>query len=782
MIIADYQKGLTEAEVEAAIANGDVNFTPEKITKTTADIIKDNVVTLFNGYNLLIGIALAFVGAYSNMAYLAIIALNITIGILQEVHAKKLVENLSLLSMPKATVVRNGKQIEIEVEKIVLHDTIIFDMGKQVSADSIVSHGAVEVNEALLTGETDVILKKIGDHLLSGSYIVSGKCFAQVEHVGIDNYATKITHEAKKHKQVFSELQRSMRKVTQFTSFLIIPLGIVLFLEAYYLRSDVLKVSVVATAAALLGMLPKGLMLLISISLATGVIKLSKKEVLVQELFSLESLAQVDMLCLDKTGTLTEGKMSVESVHTVEHRMLNQPNEQLIQLFLGAVEDNNATFLAMESHFGKIMPEKVLATIPFSSERKWSSATIADIGTIILGAPERLGATSLPPEVEALIATGMRILVFGFTPEEIKEPVLPKNIEIIAAVSLIDPIRQNARATLDFFREEGVHVKIISGDNPLAVSQIAKQAGFENYEAYIDMSDIELEAIPQIVTLYDIFGRVSPQQKKSLIAALKSLGHTVAMTGDGVNDVLALKEADCSIAMAEGSDAARQVSQLVLLNSDFGSLPSVVMEGRRVVNNATKLASIFFIKTIYSVLLSVICLILLIPFPFIPIQITLIDLAIEGYPSFFMSFEPDNRRIKGHFLPTVFRRAIPNALTIILAILAVMVISNFSVMDAMDRVTIMYYLIGFVSILGVIKASKPLNKLRVFLVATVFIGFYTAAILFADILHISRLSGTPLLVFFVLALCTIPIELFATKATNTLFKKNKIHKYNRRPE
>lgn len=771
----EYKTGLTVQQVAEQREAGRANSVPEKITKTTGDIIKDNVFTLFNAYNALIGIALALVGAYSNMFFLLIIAMNIAIGIYQELHAKKLVENLSLISMPKADVVRDGVEQEVAIESLVLDDIIILDMGRQVCSDAIVVHGVVEVNEALLTGETEAILKKKGDLLLSGSYIISGKCYAQVENVGLDNYATKIAHEAKKHKQVFSELLSSMRKVTRITSFLIIPLGALLFLEAYFFRQDILNVSVVSTAAALLGMLPKGLMLLISISLAAGVIKLSKREVLVQELYSLESLAHVDMLCLDKTGTITEGKMTVSKIYPLDAHFIEQPIEDVISQFLGAVEDNNATFMALEEHFGKKLSGDITATIPFSSERKWSSASISGMGSIVLGAPERFVNSELPAEVQEAIAGGTRMLLFGYSPTIIETADLPADVQAFVAIGLIDPIRKNARKTLDFFREEGVHVKIISGDNPVAVSGIAHKAGFVNYDSYIDLSVIDSEEeVARLATQYDIFGRVSPQQKRTLVQALKANGHTVAMTGDGVNDVLALKEADCSIAMAEGSDAARQVAQLVLLNSDFASLPEVVMEGRRVVNNVTKLASIFFVKTIYSVLLSILCLVTLTAFPFIPIQITLIDLAIEGYPTFFMSFEPDGRRIKGRFLPTVMRRAIPNAVTIIINIIIVMVLAGMLGFSQLDTVTIMYYLIGFVSILAVIKACLPFNKLRAFLAITVFIGFYTAIILFRNILHIGLLTGTTLYVFLILAVVSIIIERVLAKTTNMTFKKMKI--------
>jgi len=771
-----YKEGLTSEQVQKQIALGKKNDEPEKITKTTWEIIQDNVFTLFNLYNFMIAIALAFVGAYSNLFFILIIIINISMGVIQEFRAKQLVEELAVLNAPKVEVVRNGKVVEILTEDVVLDDVLLFESGRQIVADSIILHGVVEVNEALLTGESDAILKSSGDMLLSGSFLVSGKCYAQVEHIGIDNYATKLAHEAKSHKQVFSELLTSMQKVTKFTSFLIIPLGILLFLEAYFLRSNIMKEAVVSTAAALLGMLPKGLMLLISISLGTGVIKLSKKNILVQELYSLESLAHVDVLCLDKTGTITEGNMQVEKVYMLNHHIAQKPFTEMMQKFLAAVDDNNATFQALSQHFGEITSKEVIATMPFSSERKWSSASFSDIGTVLLGAPERLLDHALPEEIQKQIITGGRVLIIAHTQEAIDNATLPEKIVPLAAVLLIDPIRENAHATLEYFRREGVDVKIISGDNPVAVSGIAKKAGFADYQSYIDMSTLDQTSdVIEAAQKYNIFGRVSPQQKKELIIALKAQGHTVAMTGDGVNDVLALREADCSIAIAEGSDAAKQISQLVLLDSDFASLPHVVLEGRRVVNNVTKLASIFFIKTIYSVLLSILCIILNISFPFIPIQITLIDLAIEGYPSFFMSFEEDGRKIKGTFLPNVFRNALPNALMITLMVMLMFIIGKIFSLDNTVNVTIMYYLIGFISILAVIKASIPFNKLRVFLCVTVLVGFYVATVLFHGLLHIELLNLQQIGLTVVLAMISIVGERALAKVMNQLFYRKNLH-------
>ncbi|HIT90509.1 MAG TPA: HAD-IC family P-type ATPase, partial [Candidatus Merdenecus merdavium] len=696
---------------------------------------------------------------YSNMFFFLIIIMNVTIGIIQEIHAKNLVEDLSIVSSLKVDVVRDATQQEISVDDLVLDDITIVDLGKQICADSVVVEGEVEVNEALLTGESDPMIKKPGDPLLSGSFVVSGKCYAKVEEVGADSFANQLALKAKRHKGIQSELLRSMKKVTKFTSFFIIPIGVALFAQAFFFRMDPMKESVIATAAALLGMLPKGLALLISIALATGVIKLSKKRILVQDLYSVETLAHVDTLCLDKTGTITEGKMSVTGMRTMDTNGAVSL-EDAVSLFVGGMEDNNATFLALRERFTPDTSKKVISRTPFSSSRKWSSVTLEGVGSIIVGAPERLSIkarVSLPKEAILDQEAGKRILCVGISPEEIVDGVLPE-MKLLGVLTLNDNIRENVKETLEFFRREGVEVKIISGDNPITVSSIAKQAGLATYESYIDLTTIETEEeIEEIAERYTIFGRVSPGQKSQLVHALQKKGHTVAMTGDGVNDVLALKEADCSIAMAAGSDAAKQVAQLVLLDSNFTSLPDVVMEGRRVVNNVTRVAGVFFIKTIYSILLSIYCILTGTAFPFIPIQITLIDLAIEGYPAFFMSFEPVHNRIKGTFLGTSLKRAFPYALTIITSIIAFnLILPSLSIVDN-EATTIMYYITGFISVLGVVQSCMPFNKLRVFLVATVSVGYYTAILLFTKILHLDYLDKQMLMTVLAGAVIVIPV-------------------------
>ena len=745
-------KGLADEQVLQRIENGQINKVEDDKTRTNWEIIRDNVCTLFNLFNLLIAIALISVKAYTNLAYMLIIIVNIVIGIVQEIHARNLVQKLSVLKVSKATVVRNGKEKEINIDEIVLDDVIILDSGKQICADSVVLDGEVEVNESLLTGESDTILKQKGDKLLSGSYVVSGKCHSKVEKVGKDNFAAQITSETKKYKRAESELVNSMKKVTNFTSFVIIPVGIILFVQAYFFRNVDITNSVVSTAAALLGMLPKGLMLLITISLATGVIKLAKKRVLVQDLYSVETLAHIDTLCLDKTGTITEGRMKVDNVKVYNEKCMPHSIQKMMTAFVNEMTDNNATFMALKDYYQGEDKFEVADTMAFSSERKWSSISFKNEGSIVLGAPERLIEKSkmeMPKEIIDAQKAGRRMLFIAFTNKVISDEKLPE-LEIVAAITLDDPLRKNAKEMLGFFKKQNVDIKVISGDNPLTVSSIAKKAGLESYNAYIDLSTITSDdEIPQLVNKYSVFARVMPHQKSLIVKALQEKGHSVAMTGDGVNDVVALKQADCSITLPEASDIARQVSQIVLLNSDFSVLKDVLMEGRRVVNNITNVARIFFIKTIYSMLLSLFNIITNTAFPFIPIQITLIDLVIEGYTSFFLSFKENSKPIKGTFLRTVIKNAMPYALAIIVSIIILTFTRQGLNLNVEEAETVMYLAIGGISVFAVIEACRPFTKISTFLCTTTALGYLFAVFLFKNLLHLAPITENMLMIFIV---------------------------------
>lgn len=756
--------GLTSQDVEMKKAQGLQNDYEENVAKTTKDIFKDNLLTLFNFLNVMIAVCLIFVGAFSNLAFIFIILINVTIGIYQEIHARNMVAKLSLVSREMATVIRNGQEEVIDATELVVGDLVKLNAGEQIQSDMKVLFGRAEVNESLLTGESDLIEKELDAPLLSGSFLASGQVYAEVVHVGKDNYATKIAEEAKVHKPVNSELVNSIRKVSKFTSYIIIPLGLILLAEGLFIRGDSPKLSVVASAAALLGMLPKGLVLLISIALATAVTKLAKKRILVQDMYAVETLAHIDMLCLDKTGTITEGKMKV-----AEATILSEKHRKDITDILGSYlhesTDNNITMQAIREAYSESTKYEAIDDLAFSSERKWGAIKFAGLGTVVLGAPERLVPVSeLTESVRRGQEEGFRVLMLGITQDDIVESERLTNLEPLIVFEIDDPIRQNADKTLAYLKSEGVGIKVISGDNPITVSNIARRAGLAGYENFVDMSALTDEvATREAVSQYTVFGRVSPKQKQVLVNELQKMGHTVAMTGDGVNDVLALREADCSIAMAEGDSATRQIANLVLLDSDFTTLPDVLFEGRRVVNNVTKVASVFFIKTIYSFILSIICGLTALAFPFVPIQITLLDLAIEGYPAFFLSFESDKRQVHGKFLPTVLKNALPNALLVIMNIVAVYFISKQQGFTAIETTTLMYYLLIGVSLLAVIKACLPLNPLRLFLIITTTVGTYVAAMLFHSILYIDLLSATTLPYFIGLMLVSIILRLIISK-------------------
>jgi len=730
--------GLTAEEVRRRCEHGECAAKTESITKSRPQIVKENICTLFNLLNFIIALLLFGVGAYTNMVFIAIIILNISIGIAQEFKAKKLVDELSILNRPSVCVRRDGTDVNIELEEIVKDDIMVLGSGNQICNDAVVVDGMLEVNESLLTGESDAVIKEQGAELFSGSSVISGRAYAKVTHVGNDNYATRLANEVKKEKQVVSELLSSMKKVTRFTSFLIVPLGVLLFLEAYCLRGATIYDSVVSSSAALLGMLPKGLVLLISVSLAAGVIRLAKMKILVQNIYSLETLAHVDTLCLDKTGTITNGRLTVASVVAMSNRTRIE-TEKLVRSYLAASDDNNATFQALKSAFDTEAVFKPCSRIAFSSKRKWGCVSFEGMGSVFVGAPDKLYGT-LPDELERELDNGRRLITISYTDRQWSDDeALPDDLEALYCVVLEDTIRDNTKETLEFFRNEGVDVKVISGDHIKTVSMIAGRAGLARWSDAVDMStlgdDIDYDEISRE---YAVFAWVTPKQKQQLVLAMKRQGHSVAMTGDGVNDLLALREADCSIAVADGSDASRQIAQVVLLDSNFTNLPQVVMEGRRVVNNVTRTASVFFIKTIYSVLVSIICLIANIPFPFIPIQITVIDGGIEGWPSFLTIFETDIRKLKGSFLRTSLTNALPFAIVIALMVTAISVAAPF---HAAERQTVMYYLLIVISMVAVFKSCMPFNSLRYFVCITMVLGTFGGLMLLPGLFEITAFTN-----------------------------------------
>lgn len=654
--------GLTKEEVEERIKENKVNYDTSLPTKSIKTIVRENIFTLFNLINILLGVAVFCVGSYKNLLFLIVIFCNTAISIIQEINSKKAVDKLSILAQAKVNCIRDGEKQEIGINSIVLDDLLMLETGNQIVADSIILEGEVEVNESFITGESDVIYKRKGDTLLSGSFVVSGKCKAEVIHIGDENYTSKISSGAKYVKKVNSEIMKSLNGIIKIVSIAIVPIGILLFFNQLGLTENSFKNAVVNTVAAIIGMIPEGLVLLTSTVLAVSVIRLSKRKVLVQELYCIETLARVDTLCLDKTGTITEGTMEVNDI--IEITKSKEELEEILSEISSASDDNNSTIEAIRAKYKNKQKWKVINKVPFSSQKKWSGVCFKDKGSYIIGAPEFVLREKYDEYKERIekYSNDYRVIIVANSEGDFIEKELPDKLEVLGFVLISDVIRKEASKTLKYFKEQGVNIKIISGDNPITVSKIAKRAGVENSEKYINMQEIKTkEQLEKAAKEYTIFGRVTPVQKKELVQALKKEGHTVAMTGDGVNDVLALKEADCSIAMASGSDATRNVAELVLLDSNFASMPEIVLEGRRTINNIERSATLFLVKTIYASILAIIFLFVNMPYPFMPIQLTLISTVTIGIPSFVLALEPNKERIKGKFLRNVISRALRNS-------------------------------------------------------------------------------------------------------------------------
>ena len=666
--------GLTDEQVQNRIKDNLVNFDSSVPTKSIKQIIFDNFFTLFNFLNLFLGIAVFLVGSYKNMLFLGIMLINTAISTFQEIHSKRIVDKLAIMAQSKVRVIRNGTETEISINDLVLDDIVIFKTGNQVPTDCIILDGDVLSNESFITGEPDSITKNKGEMLLSGSYIVGGKCIAKVEHIGEENYTAQISSGAKYVKKVNSEIMNSLNGIIKWLTFAIIPIGGLLFWNQLSLEGTTIQDAVVQSVAAVIGMIPEGLILLTSTVLAVSVIRLSKSKVLVQELYCIETLARVDTLCLDKTGTLTEGRMEVSSLLPVNFEEDKLKN--ILANIAKASDDENPTMQAIKEYFGNSLTNtfEINNKVAFSSKTKWSGINFKNEGSYILGAPEFILKDNFKNYEDEIkkYSEDYRVLLIAHSNEDFIDKNLPNTITPIGFILISDVIRKEASKTLSYFKDQDVDIKIISGDNPITVSKIAKQVGVQNAENYIDMSTLKTqEEIDKAATKYTIFGRVSPTQKKDLVIALQKNGKTVAMTGDGVNDVLALKTADCSIAMANGSDATKNVSQLILLDSNFASMPKVVAEGRRTINNIERSASLFLVKTIYSSVLALLFLFLSQGYPFEPIHLSLISVVTIGIPSFMLALEPNKERIHGNFLKNIISKAIPTALTTIISILVI---------------------------------------------------------------------------------------------------------------
>ncbi|MBS4794918.1 MAG: cation-translocating P-type ATPase [Clostridiales bacterium] len=716
-------------------------------------IVLENLITPFNILNFVLAVMILIVGSYKNLLFMGVIICNIFIGTVQEIRAKKTIDKLSLIAEPKAHVIRDGIKQEIAIHDIVMDDITFLGAGNQVCSDAVVIEGECEVNESLLTGESEPVLKQPGDHLLSGSFIISGNCHARVEHVGKDNYAAQITDNAKYVKKPNSEIMRWTNRIIKYIGFTLIPVGIALFCKQVFISHQGFNDAIVGVVAALIGMIPEGLILLTSVVFAVSIIRLSQHKTLVQELYCIETLARVDVLCLDKTGTITEGTMEVTDVLPL-HDTTNEELNIALGSLIHALEDDNPTFNAVKTYCDQYDKLTCNHIVPFSSARKWSGASFDENGSYIFGATEFILKDSSPYQeiIKEYSEKGQRVLMLAHSPHQIQDKELPAEIHPMAFLFISDKIRAEAPDTLAYFAEQGVDIKIISGDNAITVANIAKKAGLKTAEQYVDATTLQTpEEIKEAAQKYSVFGRVTPQQKLDLVKALKEQGHTVAMTGDGVNDVLALKESDCSIAMASGSDAARTVSQLVLLDSNFASMPKILKEGRRSINNLQRSSSLFLTKTIFSTINAILFIFLHFDYPFQPIQLTLISALTIGAPSLILALEPNKERIKGKYIVNVIRKSIPGAMTMVFNIVALAIVCSFIHFNSTEISTLAVMITGFAGLLVLLKVSLPFNWIRCALFFTMLGAFIFAIFILKDLFSLASITLPMFYCFLVLA-------------------------------
>ena len=764
----DIKNGLCSAQVDEYVQNGWTNKAVEPPTKTIPEIIKSNLLTYFNLVFAVLAVLLTVAGSFRNMSFLLIVVANLLIGIVQEIRAKKVLDRLSVLNSPTALVIRDGQQAEIPAEELVLDDIVIFRAGNQICADAIVVDGEVAVNESLLTGETDEIFKKPGDTLMSGSFVVSGECCARLEKVGPDSYISQLTLEAKAmNRKEQSEMIRVLDKLVGVVGILIIPLGLLLFGQQFFVSKASFSSSIVSMVAAVIGMIPEGLYLLASVALAISVIRLASQRVLVHDMKCIETLARVDVLCVDKTGTITENNMQVISTIPMEgyNPSTGLGLKTMISDLVVSMPDGNITMQALKRFFKTPSDKKADVVIPFSSTYKYCGVAFSG-DAYVLGAPEfvlREDYEKFKVLIENYSSDGYRVLVFGRYSGVPDGKELTEAVTSLGLILLANPIRKDAPETFRYFAEQGVAIKVISGDNPVTVSQVAMEAGIADAAKYIDMSTLHTEDdIREAATQYTVFGRVTPVQKRQLVHALQSAGHTVGMTGDGVNDVLALKDADCSVAMASGCDAAAQVSQLVLLESDFASMPSVVMEGRRVVNNIERSASLFLVKNIFSFLMAVFSVCFRITYPLEPSQISLISMFTIGIPGFFLALQPNGDIIHGRFLSNVLIKALPAGLTDFLVVGALVVFGRVFGVNETDISTACTMLLAIVGFMILYHISKPLNPLRWCVWVGCIVGLLVCSIWLGDVFGIEHMSMECVMLFVLFAIVTEPTLRYGT--------------------
>lgn len=740
-IKTDINKGLSGEEVLSRINSGKSNGSFSVKTKSVGQILKDNIFTLFNLINVILAVFVALTGSYRNMLFMGVILCNIAIGIFQEIRSKRTIDRLSLISAPKAHLLRDGEEMTAPVSDIVMDDIMLLSSGRQICADGILLSGSCEVDESLITGESDPIVKHEGDELLSGSFVISGAVKAQVTRVGAESYANRIASGAKYVKKQNSEMMRSINRIISTVSVCIVPFALVLFFKAIFITQQSFDRGIVSTVAALIGMIPEGLVLLTSIALAVSSIRLAARQTLCQDLYSVEHLARVDVLCLDKTGTITEGCMEVTELIPVDSGF---DSERALCAFAHAMSDPNPTLSAIQARFTESTDLVPTDTIPFSSARKWSAAVFGGEGVYAVGAPSFVlseeGYAAVKPLAEEYSKKGMRVLVLAHSRSQPKDGALPEDIAARALVVLSDKVRETAPETLRYFKEQGVTLKVISGDDPVTVANVAKRAGLDGAEQFVDAATLTDEALPDAAERYTVFGRVTPYQKLELVKALKARGHKVAMTGDGVNDVLALKEADCSVAMQSGSDAARNVSQLVLMNSDFANMPMVVKEGRRAINNIQRSAALFLVKTIFSFLLAVVFLFVPSAYPFQPIQMTLISSLAIGAPSFLLALEPNHDLVRGSFLSNVLRRAAPGGLSVVLGMILLLTAQSVFAIPQAQASTMATFLTAAVAFGVLFNVCRPFNRLRAAMYGLLAAAFVGASLILPSLFYIEPLT------------------------------------------
>ena len=794
--------GLTSEEVRERIDNGQTNHTDISTQKTVGQIVKSNLLTYFNLIFLILTVLLCIVGSFRNLTFLPVIIGNTVIGIFQELRAKKTLDKMSMLNAPHSIVVRDGEQQQIQSEELVKDDIIILSAGNQICADATVLSGSISVNEALLTGESDEIKKKSGDGLMSGSFVVSGQCYAKLDKVGNESYISKLTAQAKAMGDgEQSEMIRYINKLVKWVGIIIIPVGIILFCQAYIMNGETFKKSVVSMVAAVLGMIPEGLYLLTTVALALSTIRLAKKQVLLHDMKSIETLARVDVLCVDKTGTITEPGMQVTELvisgRCSDDEMDKRAFAHLLADYSAVIEDNNATMEAIRAYVAKNEIEKgsrtLLKTQPFTSANKYSKVSFVE-GDYMLGAPEFIMKDrydEISEEIEEYQSKGYRVLLMAESGND--SSGLEKSfggISPIGYIVLSNPIRENAESTFTYFKEQGVAIKVISGDNPATVSEVAKRAGIDGAENYVDASTLASEKdITEAVDKYTVFGRVTPKQKQLIVRALQKQKHTVAMTGDGVNDILAMKDADCSIAMASGSEAAAQAAQTVLLDSDFGRMPYVVYEGRQVVNNIQRSASLFLVKNIFSLLMAIFSAIFAITYPLEPSQISLISMFTIGLPGFLLALEPNRNRIEGNFMANVMLKALPAGLTDVLSVGALVICGQVFNLPSEDIATAGTMLLAVVGFMIIIKISHPFNKMKYGVLIINIVGLLFCGLFLGKLFAIESISNICFLLMIVFAFAAESmfryLTLFVEKLSsffgdekNRKKIKRKIRKYN----